>query len=242
MSDPAVLAHARKLHYGAYMPSMEWVREERQRLGWSQEELARRAGLAIRTIVNIEKGEAVSGATHRKITSLLRPDGQNGSESRDAVTLRLGDHFEVIDPNPRFVKKRVVAHVAAGHGGWDDDVGEEWTDVPERFVGPDDYLVRAKGDSMVDEGIQDGDYVLVTRVPPNMAPTGDIVIAWLNDGLVIKRWARRHGRKVLYSASSDWGEREITADDTFQIQGIVKYWWHPPQSRAAELSRRNRGA
>jgi SOS-response transcriptional repressor LexA len=221
------------------MPAMDWVREERQRRGWSQEELARRVGLAIRTIVNVEKGEPVSPATYRKITSTLRPEGEQ-QDGRDSITLRLGDHFEVIDPNPRFVKKRVVAHVAAGHGGWDDEVAEEWADVPERFVGPDDYLLRAKGESMVDEGIQDGDFVLVTRVAPNMAPTGDIVIAWLNDGLVIKRWARRHGRKVLYSANEGWGEREITPDDNFQIQGIVKYWWHPPQSRAAELSRRNR--
>mgnify|MGYP001569164101 FL=1 len=68
------------------------------------------------------------------------------------------------------------------------------------------------------------------------------MIAWLNDGLVIKRWARRSGRKVLYSANSAWGEKEITPADNFEIQAVVKYWWRVPKSRAAELGRATRTA
>lgn len=222
-------------------PLGEFVKSARAAKGLSQKGLADLAGVSPKQVQNVEAGENTSIEFLAKLAPVLEVTEfpvDAGVTMRTVETLRmnLGDAFQIIDPSPRVVRKRVEAFVAAGHGGWD-EAGDDWVDVPERLVGPDDFLVQAKGESMVDEGISDGDFVLVTRVSPNIAPTGDIVIAWLNDGLVIKRWGRRNGRGYLFSANPDWGEREITESDSFQIQGIVKLFWRNPKRKAAEFAR-----
>ena len=55
----------------------------------------------------------------------------------------------------------VLGYVAAG-GPIEAVVGSETIAVPEDLVGKrDTYVLRVKGDSMIDEQIRDGDYVIV---------------------------------------------------------------------------------
>lgn len=223
----------------------EKVRKVREARGLSQKGLAELSGVSEKQIWNIENGANCSLDTLRELAAVLdlgEMEIAAGMSLRpEPQEVRLGDAFSFVDPSPKFRRLRVEAFVAAGHGGWEDVGAEDWHDVPERLVGPNDFLVQAVGESMIDEGINDGDYVLVTKVPPNMAPTGEIVIAWLNDGLVIKRWGRRGGRKVLYSQNPDWPEREVTPSDVFEIQAVVKFWWHKANQKAAEFARKTRG-
>jgi SOS-response transcriptional repressor LexA len=137
-----------------------------------------------------------------------------------------GGDLHVVEANPQMVGRRVEAHVAAGAGGWDESTApDEVVMLPSILFGPDDYLVQARGDSMIDEGITDGDYLIVQRRPSGIAAHGELVIAWLNEGLVIKRWYRRGGKKFLESSNEElgWKPREITAADVFEIQAVVKH-------------------
>jgi len=73
---------------------------------------------------------------------------------------------------------------------------EEYVSVPG-VVGPADFVLRVKGDSMIDAGILDGDYVIVRRQQD--ATNGDIVVALVGedevaDEATVKRFFRDNGR------------------------------------------------
>lgn len=80
------------------------------------------------------------------------------------------------------------------------------------------YVLQVRGDSMKDDGILDGDYVVVEYT--EVANNGDIVIAFLQDnGLAtLKRFYRENGRIVLKPANSQM--QPIIALDV-KIQGKV---------------------
>lgn len=225
-----------------YMKVGDVVRTERERQGLSQKGLADLAGISLKQLSNIENGYTNGSVdTVVKLAGALKLDSiritKDTTLNAEPAEIRLGGVLRMVDPSPRTIRMRVEAYVAAGHGGWDDDTGDEWVDVPAFVVGPNDFVVEAKGESLIDENIEDGDRILVTRVAPNMAPTGSLVVAWLNDGLVIKYWARRGGRKVLFSRNPEWPEREVTRDDVFEIQAVVKQILKSPKNKTAELGR-----
>ena len=83
-------------------------------------------------------------------------------------------------------------------------------------------VLEAYGDSMIDFEIESGDLVYVEPRVAGVAATGEVVIGWLNDGLVIKRWEHRKGRRYLVSGNADLAPRELTADDQFELRAIVR--------------------
>ena len=91
----------------------------------------------------------------------------------------------------------VVGNVAAGTGVFADELIEETIPVPEDFTGAGElFMVRVRGDSMVDAGILDGDYVVVRQQPT--AEVGDIVVAGIpGEEATVKTFQRRRGKIVL---------------------------------------------
>jgi repressor LexA len=91
--------------------------------------------------------------------------------------------------------------------------------VPAALAGDDNcYVLRVKGDSMIDDGIMDGDYVIVER---NFYPkNGDVVVALLDNAYAtLKRFYREKGRIRLQPANKNYNP--IYAQNP-AIQGIVK--------------------
>lgn len=79
------------------------------------------------------------------------------------------------------------------------------------------YLLRVKGDSMIEDGIRDGDYVLVER--RNTARDGETVVAILeNNEATLKRFYRQKKRFKLEPANS--ALKPIYADRV-EIRGVV---------------------
>lgn len=91
--------------------------------------------------------------------------------------------------------------------------------VPAELVQSDNtYVLQVKGDSMIDDGIHDGDYVIVERsfYPKN----GDVVVALLdNEYATLKRYYREKTRIRLQPANKNYNP--IYAKNP-AIQGIVK--------------------
>ena len=80
------------------------------------------------------------------------------------------------------------------------------------------YVLRVKGESMVDEGILDGDYVIVERNPS--PHNGDVVVALLqNEYATLKKFYRERDRIRLQPANTTM--QPIYARDPL-IQGVVK--------------------
>jgi len=77
----------------------------------------------------------------------------------------------------------------------------ETIDVPKDMVGPDVFALKVRGDSMVDEGIHDGDYVIIKKI--NSPKNGDIVVALVDrEYATLKRFYREKSRIKLAPASS----------------------------------------
>ena len=65
--------------------------------------------------------------------------------------------------------------------------------LPQEFVRSDDcFILRVRGDSMIDAGIFDGDMLVVRRQPT--AKDRDIVVARIEDEATVKRFFREDGR------------------------------------------------
>ena len=98
--------------------------------------------------------------------------------------------------------------------------GTETISVPESLVGRrDSYVLRVKGDSMIDEQIRDGDFVIVED--RKSADNGEMVIALVGGlDVTLKKFYRENGRVRLQPANP--AMQPILVDpDQVQVQGVV---------------------
>ncbi len=85
----------------------------------------------------------------------------------------------------------LVGSVAAGSPILAEQNIEEYLPVPQELVGSGDhFILRVKGDSMIDAGIFDGDYLIVRQ--QNQANNGEIVVAIIEDEATVKRFYQRN--------------------------------------------------
>lgn len=80
------------------------------------------------------------------------------------------------------------------------------------------FLLQVQGDSMIDEGILDGDFVVVHR--QSEADSGQIVVAMLDEEATIKKFVRKKDRMELHSANSRYAPILIPDRAAFRIEGI----------------------
>ena len=114
---------------------------------------------------------------------------------------------------------RPVAHVpllgdvAAGVGVLAGENVEEVLPVPEDLTGSGElFMLRVRGDSMIDAGILDGDLVVVRHQPD--AEPGDVVVAGIPDGeATVKTFRRRRGRVLLVPSNPSFAEIELPPDE-----------------------------
>ena len=79
------------------------------------------------------------------------------------------------------------------------------------------YVLQVKGESMIDDGILDGDYVVIERVAD--AANGEIVVALVDDNLAtLKRFYREGGKVILRPANTSM---EPIYPNSCKIQGKV---------------------
>lgn len=83
----------------------------------------------------------------------------------------------------------LVGHVAAGSPVLAEENIEEYVDVPSLAGGEEgEYVLRIRGESMIDAGILPDDYVVVRR--QDTAEDGEIVVALLGEEATVKRYFR----------------------------------------------------
>ena len=81
------------------------------------------------------------------------------------------------------------------------------------------FLLRAKGDSMDQKGINDGDLVLVRQQPT--AENDDIVVALIDNEATIKEFQAAGETVILKPCSKNKSHQPIVLTKDFQIQGVV---------------------
>jgi repressor LexA len=124
----------------------------------------------------------------------------------------------LVEPGPSSVTLPLLGTVAAGRP-IEAIRNPDSVEVPEVLLrGEDNFALRVVGDSMVDEGIRDGDIVIVKR--QRDAEDGQTIVALIGDDATIKRYHRHGSRIELRPANSRM--RPIVVDEgDLQIQGIV---------------------
>jgi repressor LexA len=97
---------------------------------------------------------------------------------------------------------------------------DEYLEVESRYADSGCYALKIKGDSMIDDGIYDGDFVIIK---PNPSPTnGDIIVALLSDGTAtLKRFFKEKGRFRLQPANPSMEPIYINPEDGLDVQGTV---------------------
>ena len=104
----------------------------------------------------------------------------------------------IASPAHEAAKLPLVGEIAAGGPLLAEENIEDYLAVPEPLsAGDEDFLLRVKGDSMIEAGILEGDYVVVHR--QQTARDGDVVVALAGDDetadeATVKRFFRESGR------------------------------------------------
>lgn len=96
--------------------------------------------------------------------------------------------------------------------------GSEAFAVPAALLGPGEhYALEISGDSMVEEGILDGDYALIRKV--DTAREGEIVVALIDETEATLKTFRREGQMIRLDPANRHYEAQRYRPDQVRIQG-----------------------
>jgi repressor LexA len=91
---------------------------------------------------------------------------------------------------------------------------------PALFTPRADYMLQVSGLSMRDEGILDGDWIVVHRT--SEAKNGQIVVARIGDDVTVKRFKVRGRKAELIPANPDFQTLHLDLDrDSLEIEGVA---------------------
>jgi repressor LexA len=93
--------------------------------------------------------------------------------------------------------------------------------MPEQFTGTGPtFMLRVRGDSMMDAGIFSGDYVVVREQPE--AENGEVVVAGIpGDEATVKTFSRKDGRIVLTPANPAFEPMVFDGDEVTIFGKVV---------------------
>ena len=163
--------------------------------------------------------EAVHLKSTSSVHSHLETLEKNGYIRRDPTKPRA---IEILDESFNFTRREMVnvpmvGRVAAGEPLLAEQNVENYFPIPMEFMPNNQtFMLRVKGDSMVNAGILDGDQIIVEQTPS--AQNGDIVVALLEDSATVKRFYREDGHYRL-QPENDYMDPIIV--DHVDIQGKV---------------------
>ena len=153
-----------------------------------------------------EIGDAIglqsSSTVHSHLIQLERKGyiRRDPSKPRAIVILKNNDldtpNVNLYEDNSSYdemVNVPIIGTVAAGVPILAEQNVEDTMTLPMNFVQHDNsFILHVKGDSMVNVGIMDGDYIIVT--PSKVATNGEIVVALLDNEATVKTFYREKNR------------------------------------------------
>ena len=138
--------------------------------------------------------EAVNLKSTSSVHSHLETLEKNGYIRRDPTKPRA---IEILDDSFNLTRREmvnvpIVGQVAAGEPILAQENIENYFPIPTEFMpNSQTFLLKVKGESMINAGILDGDMVLVEQ--PSTASNGDMVVALIDDGATVKTFYKEEG-------------------------------------------------
>lgn len=173
-----------------------------------------------------EIGEAVQLKSTSSVHAHLETLEKNGYIRRDLTKPRA---IEIVDDNFNLVRREVinipmVGQVAAGSPILAVENIENYFPVPAEFVPKEEsFMLKVKGDSMVNAGIFDGDSILVKS--QSTAENGEIVVALVDDSATVKTFYKEKGHYRL-QPENDFMEPIIVNDVSIlgKVFGVFRFF------------------
>jgi repressor LexA len=172
-----------------------------------------------------EIGKAVGLSSSSTVHGHLRTLEEAGLISRDAVLTRAIKLVAGSNSSPKpkpMVNLPILGTVAAGSPTLAVEDVEDIFPVPKEFLaGGEGFMLRIKGDSMIEDGIHEGDYVIVRKQP--VAQEGETVVALLDNEATVKRFYKDNGRVRLQPANSTMQPIYVDAVNIIgKVVGLVR--------------------
>lgn len=142
--------------------------------------------------------EAVHLKSTSSVHSHLETLEKNGYIRRDPTKPRA---IEILDDAFNLTRREmaqvpIVGRVAAGEPLLAEQNIEDYFPIPvECLPNNQTFLLQVKGESMINAGILNGDYILVEQTPS--ASNGEVVVALVEDGATVKRFFKENGHYRL---------------------------------------------
>ena len=117
------------------------------------------------------------------------------------------------------IRVPILGSIQAGSPHWAEEYVEDWVNFPQTLIKGrrDVFLLRVRGDSMINAGIHEGDLVIVR--PTREAKNNDIVVALLHDEATVKRFVQIKNRSYLKAENPDYSN--IYPKEEWMVQGKV---------------------
>lgn len=174
-----------------------------------------------------------TSTAHKDIDSLVRQGylRKDPSKPRALMVVDMEEHssssgFSSIAARDDIVDVPVVGRVAAGTPILAEQNIEESFPVPAQFAGRSNFMLRVRGESMINVGIMDGDLILVEE--QNTARNGEIVVAMI-DGFeseaTVKTFYKENGH-IRLQPENDTMSPIIVQDVKVlgKVKGVFRYF------------------
>ena len=161
---------------------------------------------------------------HFKLSSLATVHKHLSNLEHKGLIVRKWNFSRAIELVPRQKKTGAVdvpllGYVAAGLPIEPVETDETFT-VPEEFIRRQNtFVLRVKGNSMINDGILDGDYIIVEERAD--ADNGDTVVAVVNGEATVKKFYRDQGDTVRLVPANDGMAPIVAAAQAVSIRGAV---------------------
>ncbi len=186
----------------------EYIRQKVGRIGYppSVREIAQQFGISTRAAYDHLRAIEKKGHIRR---DPMKPRAIEIVGSRNTPAAGAGEVVQI----------PLLGRVAAGLPILAEENVEEYMTFPVGMVkqGGNIFALEVQGDSMIEDGIKDGDYVLVREQP--VAEPGETVVAMLDDEATVKRFYRRDNRFELVPAHPTM--EPIIADEVSIVGKVV---------------------
>lgn len=172
------------------------------------------------TIVQVSSGVGVPRSTTHRYLQELR---KRGLLEYDRGILSAPESAKM---KTAYISAPLVGSIQCGSPEEEEEFVEEYVSLPVSLFGKGDfYILRAKGDSMVDAGIEEDDLIVIERNCP--AKIGDIVVALDPDNQnTLKRYAgfdKTERRYILKYEHEAKYPGEVIKVKSFHVQGVARH-------------------
>lgn len=170
--------------------------------------------------------QAVDLKSTSSVHSHLESLEKNGYIRRDPTKPRT---IEILDDNFNLVRREVVnvpivGTVAAGQPILAIENIENYFPIPAEYMPNEEtFMLKVKGESMINAGILDGDTILVKR--QNYAKNGDMVVALVEDSATVKTFYKEDGH-IRLQPENDYMDPIILPDVEIigKVFGVFRFF------------------